>query len=212
MIHDTPLRLDSQVVRIWLSPPKDSDLPQANDLCQVAESVLAHFGPPRPPPPRLLCLFRYKDYTPLTMGEVSRALARSTNTSAPGLDHILHSIWKTLHHIKPSLLPSLLDPLPAHCFHPPLSKRPWASSLRNLASPAMTLPYPQGLLYCSIPFPRSSNGLLPRVCRPRCSHALSSTHFNVVPFLGDPWSMLPCSFNNTSRPFTASATRSPPFS
>jgi len=34
-----------------------------------------------------------------------------------------YSVWKSVHRIKPSLLPSLLDPLLAHGFHPPSLKK-----------------------------------------------------------------------------------------
>jgi len=69
-----------------------------------------------------------EDYLPLTYEQISQALARSSNTSAPNLDQILYSVWKSLHHMKPSLLSSLLNPLLVQVFHPPHSRKPWASS------------------------------------------------------------------------------------
>jgi len=50
-------------------------------------------------------------------------LAFSSNTSALGRDHMPYSVWKSLHRFKPSQLPTLLDPLLAHGFHPPLLKK-----------------------------------------------------------------------------------------
>jgi len=55
--------------------------------------------------------------------EISRALSKSSNTSAPGPDHIPYSVWKAVHSIMPSLLRSLLDPLLAHGFHSPSLKK-----------------------------------------------------------------------------------------
>jgi len=104
-------------------PQRVPDLPGASNPAEVAETLLDHFFPSKAPPPPLLRLTRYEDYTPLTPEEVSRALSKSSNTSAPGPDHIPYSVWKSVHRIKPSLLPSLLDPLLAHGFHPPSLKK-----------------------------------------------------------------------------------------
>jgi len=107
-------------------PQRFPDLPGASDPAEVAETLLAHFFPSKPPPPPLLRLTRYEDSTPLTSEEISRALSKSSNTSAPGPDHIPYSVWKSIHRIKSSLLPSLLDPLLAHGFHSPsLKKGSW---------------------------------------------------------------------------------------
>ena len=83
---------------------------------------MTHFFPRSAPPTLLLSLSRHEDYTPLTSEEVSRAVAYSSNTSTPGPDHILYSVWKPLHYLKSSFLPSLLDPLQAYGCHPPSLK------------------------------------------------------------------------------------------
>jgi len=116
------------------------DLPGASDPAEVAETLLDHFFPSRPPPPPLLHLTRYEDYTPLTSEEVSRALSKSSNTSAPGPDHIPYSVWKSVHRIKPSLLPSLLDPLLAHGFHPPSLKKALGIVLDKPGKPSYDSP------------------------------------------------------------------------
>jgi len=100
-------------------PQRFPDLPGSSDPAWVAEMLLGHFFPSKPPPPLLLCLTQHEDYTPLTSEAVSRALSKSSNTSTPGPDHILDFVWKSVHRLKPSLLPSLLGPLLAHGFHPP---------------------------------------------------------------------------------------------
>jgi len=103
-------------------PQRFPDLPGASDPAKAAETLLDHFIPSKPPPPPVLCLTHYEDYTPLTSEGISRALSKSSNTSAPGPEHIPYSVWKSVHRIKPSLLPSLMDPLLAHGFQPPSLK------------------------------------------------------------------------------------------
>jgi len=71
---------------------------------------------------------------------VSSALAHSSNTSAPGPDHIPYSVWKSLHPMRPSLLPSLLDPLLAHGFHPPSLKKALGIILDKLGKPTYDFP------------------------------------------------------------------------
>ena len=104
-------------------PQRFPDLPGASDPAEAAETLLHDFFPPKPPPPPLLRIAHYEDYTPLTSEEISRALSKSSNTSTPGPDHIPYSVLKSVHRLKPSLLPSLLDPLLAHGFHPPSLKK-----------------------------------------------------------------------------------------
>jgi len=82
----------------------------------------------------------HEDYTPLTSEEVSRALSKSSNTSAPSPDHIPYSVWKLVHRIKPSLLSSLLDPLLAHGFHPPCLKKALGIVLDKPGKPSYDSP------------------------------------------------------------------------
>jgi len=104
-------------------PQRFPALPGASNLAEVAETLLDHFFPSKYPPPPVHRLTRYEDYTPLTSEEISRALSKSSNTSAPSPDHIPYSVWKSVHHIKPALLPSLFDPRLAHGFHLPSLKK-----------------------------------------------------------------------------------------
>jgi len=71
---------------------------------------------------------------------MSKALCKSSNSSAPGPDHIPFSVWKSVHRIKPSLLPSLLDPLLAHRFHPPSLKKALGIVLDKLGKPSYDSP------------------------------------------------------------------------
>jgi len=121
-------------------PQRFPDLPGASNPAEVAETLLHHFFPSKPPPPPLLRLKRYEDYTALTSEEVSRALSKSSNTSAPGPANIPYSVWKSVHRIKPSLLPSLLDPLLAHGFHPPALKKALSIVLDKPGKPSYDSP------------------------------------------------------------------------
>jgi len=121
-------------------PQRFPDLPGASNPAEVAETLLDHFFPSKPPSPPLLRLTRYEDYTPLTSMEISRALSKSSNTSAPGPNHIPYSVWKSVHHIKSSLLPSLLDPLLAHGFHPPSLKKALGIVLDKPGKPSYDSP------------------------------------------------------------------------
>jgi len=104
-------------------PQRFPDLPGASDQAEVVETLLDNFLPSKPPPPPLLRLMRHSDYTPLTSEEISRALSKSSNPCAPCPDHLPYSVSKSLYRIKPSHLPSPLDPLLAHEFHPPSLKK-----------------------------------------------------------------------------------------
>jgi len=73
-------------------PQRFPDLPEASDPAEVAETLLDHFFPSKQPPPALLRLTHFEDYTPLTPEEISRALTKSSNISAPGPDHIPYSV------------------------------------------------------------------------------------------------------------------------
>ena len=115
-------------------------MPGASDPAKVAEKLLHHFFTPKPPPPPLLRLARYEDYTPLTSEEISRALSKSLYTSAPGPDHIPYSVWKSVNQIKPSLLPSILDALLAHGFHPPSLKKALGIVLNKPGIPSYDSP------------------------------------------------------------------------
>jgi len=121
-------------------PQRFPDLPGASKPAEVAETLLHHCFPPKPPPPPLLRLTRHEDYTPLTSKEISRALSKSSNTSPPVPDHITYSVWKSVYRLKPSLLPSLLDPLLAHGFHPPSLKKALGIVLDKPGKPAYDSP------------------------------------------------------------------------
>ena len=60
---------------------------------------------------------------PVSREEVSRVLARSSPSSAPGPDTIPYGVWKKLHSLHPDILPSLTGPLVCSGYHPRALKR-----------------------------------------------------------------------------------------
>ena len=62
-------------------------------------------------------------YSDIDTVEVTQALKKSSNRSAPGPDQIPYGVWKTVHKIVPNLIPSLLDPFLRWGVHPTSMKR-----------------------------------------------------------------------------------------
>ena len=65
----------------------------------------------------------YGDCPLVTKEEVSRVLARSSPSSAPGPDTIPYGVWKKLHLLHPDILPALMGPLVCRGYHPRSLKR-----------------------------------------------------------------------------------------
>jgi len=81
------------------------------------------FFPPRPSPPPPLILPAFNDVPPVLPAEVSSALRKSSNTSAPGPSGIPSSILKQVPKANERLLPSLFTPLLTHGYHPLAMKK-----------------------------------------------------------------------------------------
>jgi len=69
-------------------------------------------------PPISFILLPFRDCLPLAPDKVSRALARSFPSSAPGPDAIPNSVWKRVHRVAPHLIYDLLAPLVVYGSHP----------------------------------------------------------------------------------------------
>jgi len=85
---------------------------------KINNTLLQHFFPARPSPPSPLILPAFKDVHLVLPSEVSSALPKSSNTSAPGTSGIPYSIWKWVHKANERLLLSLFTPLLTHGYHP----------------------------------------------------------------------------------------------
>jgi len=82
-----------------------------------------NFLPPRPSPAPPLILPTFKDVPPASSMEVSSALRKSSNTSAPGPSGIPYPVWKRVHKANERLLPSFFTPLLTNRYDPQAIKR-----------------------------------------------------------------------------------------
>jgi len=99
-------------------PPRFPELPGANTLEELNKALLDHLFPGEPPGPRETILLPFADCQPLETEEISRALARSSLSSAPGPDMTPNSVWKRVHRVAPHIILDLLAPLVAYGSHP----------------------------------------------------------------------------------------------
>jgi len=81
-------------------PDRLRTLKNASSPTEISNTLLQDFFPPRPSPPSPLILPAFKDVPPVLPSEVSSALRKSSNTSAPGPSGLPYSIWKQVHMAK----------------------------------------------------------------------------------------------------------------
>jgi len=112
----------------------------ASSPTKINNSLLQHFFPPRPSPPPPLILPAFKNVRPVSPSEMSSALQKSSNTSAPGLSGIPYPIWKRVHNANEPLLPSLFTPLLTHGYHPYDMKKANGIVLDKPGKPAYCTP------------------------------------------------------------------------
>jgi len=99
-------------------PPRFPELPGVNTPEELNKALLNHFFPGEPPGPRETILLPFPDCKALEAEEISRALARSSPSSAPGPDMTPNSVWKRVHRVAPHIILDLLAPLVAYGSHP----------------------------------------------------------------------------------------------
>jgi len=90
---------------------------------ELNKALLDHFFPGEPPGPSDTILLPFADCQALKAEEISRALARSSPSSAPGPDMTPNSVWKRVHRVAPHIILELLAPLVAYGSHPLTLKR-----------------------------------------------------------------------------------------
>jgi len=105
------------------TPDRFPTLENSSSPTEINNTLLQHFFPPRPSPPPCLILPAFKNVPPVSPAEVSSALRKSSNTSAPGPSGILYSSWKQVHKANERLLPTLFTPLLTHGYHPLAMKK-----------------------------------------------------------------------------------------
>jgi len=103
-------------------PPRFPELPGATTPLELNKALLNHFFPGDPVSTPKSILFPFTDCPAPAAEEISRALARSSPSSAAGPDMTPNSVWKRVHRVAPHLIQDLLAPLVAHGFHPPALK------------------------------------------------------------------------------------------
>jgi len=98
--------------------PRFPELPGAATPLELNKALLDHFFPGEPARNFDSILLPFRECPALAADEVSRALARSSPSSAPGPDMTPNSVWKRINRVAPHLVQDLLAPLIAHGFHP----------------------------------------------------------------------------------------------
>ena len=79
---------DARRIATGRAPARFPTLENASSPIGIDNTLLQHFFPPRPSPPPPHILPAFKDVPPVSPAEVSSALRKSSNTSAPGLSGI----------------------------------------------------------------------------------------------------------------------------
>jgi len=92
-------------------------LENASTPTEINNTLVPHSFPPIPTPPPPLILPAFKDVPPVLASQVSSALRKSSDTSAPGPSGIPYSIWKRVHKGNEWILPSLLTHLLTYRYH-----------------------------------------------------------------------------------------------
>jgi len=114
---------DASKIAAGRAPDRFPTLENASSPTEINNTLLQHFFPPRPSPPPPLILLAFKDVPPVSPAEVSSALQKSSNTSAPGPSGIPCSISKQVHKANELLLPALFTPLLTHGYYPLAMKK-----------------------------------------------------------------------------------------
>jgi len=99
------------------SPPRFRELPGTSTPPQLNKALLDHFFPGEPAKFTDTILLPFRECLPPAADEVSRALGRSSQSSAPGPDAIPNSVSKTVHRVAPHLIHDLHTPLVVYGSH-----------------------------------------------------------------------------------------------
>ena len=103
--------------------PRIPTFPDAPTPEDIRDEMIKGFCPLVPPIPPRLSRLADPGYTSVDPSEVSAALSKCSNKSAPGPDHIPYGVWKNIHRASCSLIPALLDPLLRWGVHPAMLKK-----------------------------------------------------------------------------------------
>jgi len=131
---------DARKIAAGRAPDRFTTLENAFSPTEINNTLLQHFFSPRASPPPPLILPAFKGVPPVSQVEVSSALQKSSNTSAPGPSDIPYSIWKQVHKAKERRLPSLFTPLLTHGYHLLAMKKANGIVLDKLGKPDYRTP------------------------------------------------------------------------
>ena len=109
---------DARKIAAGRPPDNFPVLVNASTPTDIINTLLQHYFPPRPLPPRPLILPAFKDVPPVLPSEVSSPVRKTSNTSASGPSSIPYPVWKHVHKANKRVLPSLVTPLLTHGYHP----------------------------------------------------------------------------------------------
>ena len=104
-------------------PPRFPERPGTSSPLELNQALLDHLFPGEPASFLDTILLPFRECLPLSLDEVSRALASSSPTSAPGPDMTPNSVWKRVHRVAPNLIHDLLAPFVTYGSHPLTLKR-----------------------------------------------------------------------------------------
>jgi len=121
-------------------PPRFPDLPGASTPPELNKALRDHFFPGEQASLTNTIMLPFRECLPLAAGEVSRALARSSPSSAPGPDPIPNSVWKRVHRVAPHLIHDLLAHLVVYGSHPLTLKRADGIVLHKPGKPSYDSP------------------------------------------------------------------------
>jgi len=114
---------DARKITAGRVPDRFPTLENSSSPTEINNTLLQHFFPARPSTHPPLILPAFKDVPPVLPAEVSSALRKCSNTSAPGPSGTPCSIWKQVHKANEWLHPTLFTPLLTHGYHPLAMKK-----------------------------------------------------------------------------------------
>lgn len=88
----------------------------------INSALLTHLFPHKDPTPTSGILHPFRDVSLLGPEEIASALAKSSNSSAPGPDQVPYWIWKKVNKANLCLILALLSPLILYGFQPAFMK------------------------------------------------------------------------------------------
>jgi len=88
------------------------------------ESIMQHFFPPDPHSVALQqpAFVKLEEKDEVDATEVSQALQKCSNNSAPGPDQVPYGVWKGIHTVNHHVIPKLINHLLSWSIHPPSLK------------------------------------------------------------------------------------------